>query len=283
MVPTFGTLKISRTSASRCSDFLERRLEQAGHGLLDLVDDLVDDRVEADVDLLAFGEVRGVALGPHVEADDDRLRGRRRAGRRLVDGADAEWMTRILTLSSDSFGERVGEHLDRALHVGLDDQRQLLDPALGDLLLQRLERQAAALRAERPLRRLLLRNVAIWRALAASATPGTCRPAAAAGEAEHFDRRRRAGRFVGRPRSSISARTLPKTGPATNGSPTLSVPSCTSTVATGPRPRSSLASSTAPARGPLRVGLELAHVGDEQDHLEQLVEVLLLLRRDLAR
>ena len=58
-----------------------------------------------------------------------------------------------------------------------------------------------------------------------------------------------------RPRSSISARTLPTTGPAITLSPTVSVPSCTSTVATGPRPRSSFVSSTVPIA--LRFGLAL--------------------------
>ena len=45
----------------------------------------------------------------------------------------------------------------------------------------------------------------------------------------------------------MSARTRPTTGPAMMLSPTFSVPSCTSTVATGPRPRSSLVSSTVPS------------------------------------
>ena len=42
------------------------------------------------------------------------------------------------------------------------------------------------------------------------------------------------------------ARTLPYSTPVTRASPTRSVPSCTSTVATGPRPFSSLASMTTP-------------------------------------
>ena len=45
-----------------------------------------------------------------------------------------EWMMRILTFSSLSFVERVGEHFGRALHVGLDDDRQLLHAAFGNLL-----------------------------------------------------------------------------------------------------------------------------------------------------
>jgi hypothetical protein len=52
--------------------------------------------------------------------------------------------------------------------------------------------------------------------------------------------------FNDSPRSSNIARTLPYTAPAINVSPILSVPFCTSTVATGPRPRSSFASKTTP-------------------------------------
>ena len=77
----------------------------------------------------------------------------------------------------------------------------------------------------------------------------------------------------------MSARTRPTIGPAMNVSPTLSVPSCTSTVATCPRPLSSFASSTVPVA--LRFGFALSSRMslDEQDHLEQQIDVLLLPRR----
>src|SRR5205085_12186944 len=55
--------------------FLELRIEEAGHGRLDLVDHRVDDRVEADVDAFLVRQVRRVALGPDVEADHDGVRG----------------------------------------------------------------------------------------------------------------------------------------------------------------------------------------------------------------
>ena len=126
------------------------------------------------------------------------------------------------------------------------------------------------------------RKVAIWRAFAGSATDwnespgdGSCsRPSTSTGVDGPAT-------LSGRPRSSMSARTRPTTGPAMMLSPTRSEPSCTSTVATGPRPRSSLVSSTVPMRGALRVGLVLADFGDEQNHLEQQIEPGLLLRRDL--
>ena len=79
--------------------------------------------------------------------------------------------------------------------------------------------------------------------------------------------------FVTRlPLSFSSARTRPNVSPTTMMSPTLSVPVWTSAVATGPRPLSSWASTIVPIGGALRVGLELLEVGDEQDHLDELVE-----------
>ena len=55
-MPTLEMRNTSRTSARALEDFFERRLEQAGHGLLDLVRQVVNDRVQADVDLFLFGE-----------------------------------------------------------------------------------------------------------------------------------------------------------------------------------------------------------------------------------
>ena len=43
------------------------------------------------------------------------------------------WMIRILTLLVAELGQRVGQHFGRALHVGLEDDRQLLHPAFGNL------------------------------------------------------------------------------------------------------------------------------------------------------
>ena len=67
---------------------LEDRLEEAVHGLGDLVLQLVDDGVQADLDVLALGDFGGLAVGPDVEADDDRVRGRGEEDVGLGDGAD---------------------------------------------------------------------------------------------------------------------------------------------------------------------------------------------------
>ena len=121
--------------------------------------DVVDDRVQADVDALAVGDVGGVAIRPDVEADDDRVRRRRQQHVGLVDRADAAVDDPDLDLLVGQLGQRVGQHFGRALHVGLDDDRQFLHAAFGDLRLQRLERQARALGAERLLLRLRLAEV----------------------------------------------------------------------------------------------------------------------------
>ena len=76
MVPTFGMRKVSLHLGAALVGFLDRRLEQAGHGLLDLVLQFVNDRVQADIDFFLVGEFLRFAFRTHVEADDDRVRGR---------------------------------------------------------------------------------------------------------------------------------------------------------------------------------------------------------------
>src|SRR6202012_4426948 len=49
---------------------LERWFEQAHHGQANLILQLVDDRVQADLNILLLRELGGLALGTHVEADD---------------------------------------------------------------------------------------------------------------------------------------------------------------------------------------------------------------------
>ena len=53
-------------------------------------------------------------------------------------------MIRIFTFSSVSFASVSASTSRRALHVGLDDDRQFLHAAFGDLRLQGLEREPGA-------------------------------------------------------------------------------------------------------------------------------------------
>src|SRR5262249_50248015 len=53
--------------------FLDDRLEQAGHGFLDLVLQLINDRMQPDIDLLHVRQLLRLALRTNVEADDHRV------------------------------------------------------------------------------------------------------------------------------------------------------------------------------------------------------------------
>src|SRR6202012_5514103 len=46
-------------------------VEQAFHGFLNFVGDLVNDVVGADVHVFLVGKIRGFAVWPHAEGDDD--------------------------------------------------------------------------------------------------------------------------------------------------------------------------------------------------------------------
>src|SRR5262249_49893146 len=67
---------------------LPRRLEQSLQRVAQVVQRVVDDRVEADVDAFAFRQRGRLGLRPDVEADHDRVRRRRQEDVRLVDAAD---------------------------------------------------------------------------------------------------------------------------------------------------------------------------------------------------
>src|SRR5687767_10195249 len=175
---------------------LERRFEKTGHAFLDLLGHVIDDRVEPDVDLLAFRHVLRVAIRADVEPDDDGVRRRRQQHVRLVDGADAGADDADLDSFVGELRQRIGEHFGRPLHVGLDDERQFLHAAFGDLILQRLQRESPTLGAECTLLGLALaehRDLArlggIRHDLERIARLGQAR------QAEYFDRRRRSSRF----------------------------------------------------------------------------------------
>ena len=103
-------------------DLFELGLEQAEHGVLDVLEHLVDDLVGADLDVLLVGHLAGLAIGAHVEADDG---GVGRGGQLdvvLGDAADAAAHEGQLDLVALELAQALGERLERAGDVGLDDQ-----------------------------------------------------------------------------------------------------------------------------------------------------------------
>src|SRR5437588_526136 len=99
---------------------------QAFGGALDILGQLVDDVVVADLNLLALGRFLGRRRGLQVEADDDRVGDGRQQHVAVVDRAhslahDLDADDRVLDLL-----ERAPDSFERALSVGLDDQVELL-------------------------------------------------------------------------------------------------------------------------------------------------------------
>ena len=131
--------------------------------------------------------------------------------------------------------------------------------------------------------RRVARSPASWRARRSFSTDADVLAGLGhAVEAEHLDRlARQRLRRRGWPRKSCIARTRPQCAPATSESPTSSVPRPIRIVTTGPRPGSSFDSITVPDAGASGLARELLDLGHHQDRLEQVVEPLLGLGRDV--
>src|SRR3954451_741215 len=176
-------------------DLFELRLEHALERALDVLDRGVDDRVVADVDLLAVGQLARLALRPDVEADDDRVGGLGQVDVVLCDRADTtpDDPDADLVFGADvDVQQRVLERLDRTGDVALEDQVELVDLTLLDAPQRVLERHPATALGQlgEPLARLPLVGD-----LAGHAVLGHCHEVVArtrhAGQTQHLHRSRR--------------------------------------------------------------------------------------------
>ena len=172
------------------------RLEHALHRRAQLLDRAVDDRVGADLDALALGDLARVADGAHVEREDHAVGGGGEHHVGLVDAADAAVDDVDLDLVLGQLRDLVLDRLERAGDVGLDDQAELLDGALLGELEDVLERDLAA---RAPRQRLGLQAVGALAGELARAALVLDHAHELAGlghavEAEHLDRLRRASR-----------------------------------------------------------------------------------------
>src|SRR5699024_1675751 len=203
-------------------------------GCLDLVDGLVDDRVVPDVDTHAIGQLAVLALGANVEADDDRLGGRRQVDVVLRDRTDTttDDPDTDLVATRVDLEQRLLERLDRTGGVPLDEEEQLGALALLEVILPGVEGDPTGrLRLEREtLTRLSLlgdlpRHPVVLDDQEVVTGTGHV------GQTQHLHRTGRLGRFHVRA-------VLVEHGTHTVESPTLRVPRWTRTVAMEPRPRS---------------------------------------------
>src|SRR5690606_34617255 len=105
-------------------DFLLLGGELANQGLFDLVQQLVDDAVGADLDPQALGCLAGTRLRTHVEADDDGVGDVGEVDVVLVDAPHRPVDDLDLAAFAGDLADRLPERLERPLRVGFDDDPQ---------------------------------------------------------------------------------------------------------------------------------------------------------------
>ena len=114
--------------------------EHALHGRLHLVDGVIDDPVHAHIHVHAGGRLLGVGVGADIEAHDDSAGGGGQHHVALADGAHGAVDDPDPDLLVGQLLQAGLHGLGRALHVGLDDDVQLLHLALLDGIEQVVER-----------------------------------------------------------------------------------------------------------------------------------------------
>src|SRR4051794_36002992 len=117
--------------------------EHSDERLLDVLGELIDDAVGADLDALALGERARLGIRTDVEADDHRVRGRGEHDVALRDPAHALVDDVHAHLGVLDLRELADRRLDGAADVALDHEVQVLDRAGLHLLEEALERRAA--------------------------------------------------------------------------------------------------------------------------------------------
>ena len=124
-LPTRGTEKTSRTSASPVTTSSYSGLSMPTQRVVDVGEHVVDDLVEAHLDAFVLGDLARLAVGPDVEADHGRVRDHREVEVGLGDPADAavhERQGALRRAPGRACCKRVGERFERTLHVGLHDE-----------------------------------------------------------------------------------------------------------------------------------------------------------------
>ena len=110
----------------RFSDYLLAlfRFKFSGEGVGDILEQFVDDAVEADFDMLLLGQVVDARIDPDVESDDDRIGRRRERYVVFGDRTDRVGDHFRLDLLRRKLIERLRDGFAGTLYIGLDDDVQ---------------------------------------------------------------------------------------------------------------------------------------------------------------
>ena len=108
-------------------DFLLHLVEHAFHGRLDVVDGVVNNRIGVDLHAFALSQFAGVGRRAYLESHDDGVGCRSQHHIVLGDLSYGLGNDVHLHLLGRQFDERVGEGLDRSVHVTLHDDVQLVE------------------------------------------------------------------------------------------------------------------------------------------------------------
>src|ERR1700676_1168436 len=170
----------------------QRRRQKTGHRLLHVIYQVVDDVVVADFDAVALGCRGRLLVGADAKADDSGIEALRQRHVGFRDATDAGMQDAGGDFLGAELLERSQDRFERALYVGLDDQREFLAARRLELRHHLLERAAHAGNAGGGVLALLMRAIA--RDLTGAGfilddgetVAGFRRPI----EAEHFDRHR---------------------------------------------------------------------------------------------
>ena len=126
ILPTLEMLKISQDLGVAEQGLAQHRRQHARTRLLDVVHEVVDDVVVADLDAVALGQLARLLVGADIEADDRRAGGLGQHDVASLMPPTPARMMRARDFVGAELVERADDRLDRALHIGLDEQRKLL-------------------------------------------------------------------------------------------------------------------------------------------------------------
>ena len=122
---------------------LKYGLEHALHGVLHILNRVIDDAIGAHIDVLAICGCAGRRIRTDVEPDDDGVGCGCEHDIRSGDGTDAAMDALHAHLVIGQLFQCLPDGLDRALHIGFDNDIQILELTLGHLAEQIVQRDLA--------------------------------------------------------------------------------------------------------------------------------------------